>query len=282
MPELPEVEVLKRHLASLLPGRVIRQVQVFQTKVIRPHGSREFDRLLRGARFEQVERRGKYLLFSLRSPAGNPVLLVGHLGMTGRMYLVSSQARLPDHAVVCLRLDRGRLVYEDPRRFGRLSLDSTSLARLGPEPLESQFTARVLQQKLAGSRQPIKVRLMDQQVVAGVGNIYASEALWRAGISPRKAAGRLSAREYQRLWRALRAVLREAISWGSTIPLDFAGRERGEKLFYYGVQRAASGYYHERLRVYDRHGQPCQRCGAHIRRMEQGGRSTFYCPVCQQ
>jgi formamidopyrimidine-DNA glycosylase len=198
------------------------------------------------------------------------------------MYLVSSQARLPDHAVVCLRLDRGRLVYEDPRRFGRLSLDSTSLARLGPEPLESQFTARVLQQKLAGSRQPIKVRLMDQQVVAGVGNIYASEALWRAGISPRKAAGRLSAREYQRLWRALRAVLREAISWGSTIPLDFAGRERGEKLFYYGVQRAASGYYHERLRVYDRHGQPCQRCGAHIRRMEQGGRSTFYCPVCQQ
>lgn len=282
MPELPEVEVLKRHLAEHLPGRIIRKVQVFHPKVIRPHRPAELGRVLAGCCLEGVARRGKYLLFFLGAPHHQKLTLVGHLGMTGRFYLADRKGQLPAHAVVSLLLDQQQLVFEDPRRFGRLTLDTTSVERLGPEPLDNQFTAQHLQKRLAGSRQAIKVRLMDQRVVAGVGNIYASEALWRARISPRKRAGQLSREECQRLWRALRATLREAIACGSTIPLDFAGRESGQRLFYYGASETAGGHYQERLRVYDGEGQPCRRCGAKIRRAKQGGRSTFWCPGCQR
>ncbi|MCX8156789.1 MAG: bifunctional DNA-formamidopyrimidine glycosylase/DNA-(apurinic or apyrimidinic site) lyase [Verrucomicrobiae bacterium] len=282
MPELPEVEVLVRHLGPQLAGRRISEVRVFHAKVVRPHRPTEFARAVRGARFHQVRRRGKYLLFDLEQLGGGTLLMVGHLGMTGRMYLTSPSAPWPAHVGICFQLEDARLVYVDPRRFGRMTLEAAVLQHLGPEPLDRQFTARRLQEHLAGSRQAIKVRLMDQRVVAGVGNIYASEALWRAAISPRRAAGRLGREACGRLWRALRAVLREAIAWGSTIPLDFAGREKGEKLFYFGVREGKPGYYHERLRVYDRAGQPCLRCGAGIRRIIQGGRSTYYCPACQR
>lgn len=283
MPELPEVEVLARHLAAHLPGRVIQGVQVFRAKAVRPCPPRQFVEALVAAQFQSISRRGKYLLFELRQEEGNRCLLVGHLGMTGRLYLAPGQTPLSPHVRVCLDLDGQRLIYEDPRGFGRLTLDAAPLQPLGPEPLSREFTASVLRERLRGSRQAIKVRLMNQRVVAGVGNIYASEALWRARLSPRKAAGRLTPAECQRLWKALRATLREAIACGSTIPLDFSGGGKGEKLFYYGLGESPPGrYYEERLRVYDRGGQPCFRCGAWIRRSEQGGRSTYWCPVCQR
>lgn len=282
MPELPEVEVLKRHLAAHLPGRVIQRAQVFHAKVIRPHRPAEWGRILAGCRFESVQRRGKYLLFLLQTPRREKLTLVGHLGMTGRLYLAGVQEQLPVHVVASLLLGRQQLVFEDPRRFGRWTLEASSVGALGPEPLDKNFSAQALGARLAGSRQPIKVRLMDQRVVAGLGNIYASEALWRARLSPRRAAGRLRRVEVQRLWRAVRATLREAIASGSTLPLDFAGSKGGKQLFYYGVKEEAHGPYHERLRVYDREGQPCRRCGGRIRRLEQAGRSTFWCPGCQR
>jgi len=189
MPELPEVEVLVRHLAPLLKNKAIRDVQVRRLKVISPTPEHELVQALRGAKFTGVSRRGKYLLFTLRPPAKRqPLVLVGHLGMTGRIYLLPKNAILPKHAAVVMNLGRHQLIYEDTRYFGRLTLDQTALAKLGPEPLGSVFTPDYLATALKRSSQPIKIKMLDQKLVAGVGNIYASEALFRAGISPRLAA----------------------------------------------------------------------------------------------
>ncbi len=283
MPELPEVEVLARHLAPLLDGRRVRDVRVFRPRVIRPQTAEYFARALRGARFTGLRRRGKYLVFALRRrDPGGEVALIGHLGMTGRMYLLPARARLRRHCAVALDLGRHRLVFEDTRYLGRLTLDTRVLDRLGPEPLDGAFTPAALAAALRGSRQAIKVRLLDQAVVAGVGNIYASEALFRARLSPRRAAGALRPAQIRRLHAAIRAVLTEAIRFGSTVPLDWAGSAGGDRLFYYGRAAEAPGYYEERLAVYDRAGEPCRRCGARVRRLVQAGRSTFYCPRCQR
>lgn len=282
MPELPEVEVLVRHLGPLLAGRRVREVTVFRPRVIRPHPAEEFGRRLRGARFAGLRRRGKYLVFTLRrGGARGEQLLIGHLGMTGRLYLLSAAAPLPRHCAVLLDLGRRRLVFEDPRYFGRLTFTDGTLARLGPEPLESKFTPAGLAAALRRSRQAVKVKLLDQRVAAGLGNIYASEALFRACLSPRRPARSLRPAEVWRLHRAIRAVLREAIRFGSTVPLDWAGTAGGDGLFYYGRAAGAPDYYRERLAVYARAGQPCRRCGGEIRRLVQAGRSTFYCPRCQ-
>jgi formamidopyrimidine-DNA glycosylase len=202
--------------------------------------------------------------------------------MTGRMYLQPAAASLPKHAAVCLQLGRQAFIYEDQRYFGRLTLAVAGLSRLGPEPLTKEFTVEHLAAALRRSARPVKVKLLDQELVAGIGNIYASEALFRAGISPQLAARRLTAGQVRRLWRAIRAVLREAIACGSTIPLNFRGGKAGDRLFYYGRAEGAADYYAERLRVYDRAGQPCGVCAAPIRRVIQAARSTFYCPQCQQ
>jgi formamidopyrimidine-DNA glycosylase len=281
MPELPEVEVLVRHLRPLLRGRKIRGVDVRRARVIRPTPRRRLQNELTGAAFTRVSRRGKFLLFALRRPdRREPILLVGHLGMTGRMYLLPRAQPLPKHTAVVLDLGRERFVYEDQRYFGRLSLDATAVARLGLEPLGADFTAAELTRVLRRSRRAIKVRLLDQDAVAGIGNIYASEALHRAGISPRRAAGRLTLGEVRALRRSIRAVLAEAVRWGSTIPLHH-GPGRGDGLFYYGSAGGGAREYVERLRVYGRAGKPCGRCGRGIRRLVQAGRSTFYCPGCQ-
>ena len=283
MPELPEVEVLARHLAPLLEGRRVRRVTVFRPRVVRPQTPEDLARALQGARFIGLRRRGKYLVFALRRPAsGGEFALLGHLGMTGRMYLLPARAALPRHCAVALDLGRHRLVFEDPRYFGRLTLDARVLDRLGPEPLDGAFTPTALAVALCGSRQAVKVRLLDQAVVAGLGNIYASEALFRARLSPRRAAGALRAVEIRRLHAAIRAVLTEAIRFGSTVPLDWAGSAGGDRLFYYGRAAEAPDYFDERLAVYDRAGEPCRRCGAQVRRLVQAGRSTFYCPRCQR
>lgn len=283
MPELPEVEVLARHLAPLLEGRRVRRVTVFRPRVVRPQTAEDFARALLGARFIGLQRRGKYLVFALRRPgSGREFTLIGHLGMTGRMYLLPARAAGPRHGAVALDLGRHRLILEDPRYFGRLTLDARVLDRLGPEPLDGAFTPAALAAALRGSRQTVKVRLLDQAVVAGLGNIYASEALFHARLSPRRAAGALETAEIRRLHAAIRAVLREAIRFGSTVPLDWVGAAGSDRLFYSGRAAGAPDYLEERLAVYDRAGEPCRRCGARVRRLVQAGRSTFYCPRCQR
>lgn len=282
MPELPEVEVLVRHLAPRVRGRTIRGVAVHREKVVRPNTADELHTRLQGRTFGAVTRRAKFLLFELNDsrPCPAPQTLVGHLGMTGRMFLQPPGDPLPKHAAVTLDLGDCRFVFEDTRYFGRFNLDATALAGLGPEPLTDDFTAAAFAAALGRSGQPIKVKLLDQSVVAGVGNIYASEALFRAGIFPKRPARRLTRAQVARLRETIREVLAEAIACGSTLPLDFAGGRDG--LFYYGTANGTeSQFYQERLRVYDRQGEPCVTCGTPIRQMVQAARSTYWCPCCQ-
>lgn len=284
MPELPEVEVLVRHLRPLLRGKTIRLVQIRRDRVIRPTSAAKLKRVLVGAKFTELTRRGKFLLFQLRHPQHKTAFtLVGHLGMTGRMFVLRPGEPLPKHAAVVLELGRGRFVYEDQRYFGRLTLDASSVTRMGPEPLSEDFTPAKFAEALAGSSRAIKVKLLDQDLVAGVGNIYASEALFRARIAPQLPAGKLNAEQVRALWKAIREVLTQAIRFGSTIPLhhgpDAASRDG---LFYYGRGEGTPDYYEERLRVYDRAGQPCIRCQTKILRIVQAARSTYFCPKCQR
>jgi formamidopyrimidine-DNA glycosylase len=282
MPELPEVEVLVRHLGPLLKGKTIRDVQVRRAKVISPTPERELAKALCGAKFTGVSRRGKYLLFNLRvAKSREPLLLVGHLGMTGRFYLLPKGAPPPKHAAVVLDLGRHQLIYEDTRYFGRLTLDARGVAKLGPEPLGREFTEDYFAAELKRSGQAVKVKLLDQTLVAGVGNIYASEALFRAGISPHAKAKELGGGQVKRLRRAIQEVLARAIRLGSTLPLDFAGDNGRDGLFYYGQTADASGFYGERLLVYDRRGKPCRKCKTAIEHCVQAARSTYFCPRCQ-
>lgn len=282
MPELPEVEVLVRHLAPLVRGKTVRGVEVRRERVIRPTALKELQLALRGARIVGARRRAKYFLFELRQPrCHESFCVVGHLGMTGRVFLAPKRQTLPKHAAVVLDLGRENLIYEDARYFGRFSLDTSPLAKLGPEPLSPDFTVDYLSRALKRSAQAIKVKLLDQTLVAGIGNIYASEALYRGGLSPRRAARSLTRVEVGRLRQAIRKVLAEAIRFGSTVPLNFNPHD-GDGLFYYGRAEGAPDYYEERLRVYDRAGRACRRCGDCIKRIVQGARSTYFCTGCQR
>ena len=282
MPELPEVEVLVRHLAPLLRNRKIQHVEVRRPRIVAPTSVEEFSRALRGATFIETSRRGKYLLFDLRGRDGKEFPLIGHLGMTGRMYLAPSKSALPKHAAVVLGFGAENFVFEDTRYFGRMTLDVNSIAALGPEPLGEAFTAEYFSQALQRSTQPIKVKLLDQQLVAGVGNIYASEALFRAGIAPQLPARRLKLPQAARLRQTIRATLRDAIKRGSTVPLNYSGEGGVDGIFYYGSAQGTPDFSVENLRVYDRAGKPCRTCGSPIKRIVQGARSTFYCPKCQR
>jgi formamidopyrimidine-DNA glycosylase len=181
---------------------------------------------------------------------------------------------------VVLDLGEESLILEDTRYFGRLTLDTSAVKRLGPEPLDDAFDKLAFGRSLKRSRQAIKVRLLDQALVAGIGNIYASEALFCARIPPRLPSRKLSRSKAARLWRAIRKVLAEAIAGGSTVPLNFGGN-RSDGLFYFGRAADTPDYYEERLRVYGRAGRRCPDCGSLIKRIRQAARSTFYCPRCQ-
>lgn len=282
MPELPEVEVLTRHLAPLIRGRRIDGAEVRHARTVAPDSPQSFTRRLSGARFVNVSRRGKYLLFELaKGRPRQPLTLVGHLGMTGRMYLLPKKAALPKHAAVVLSLGAEKFVFEDTRYFGRLTFDAAGITGLGPEPLSEEFTIEGFAEALRRSAQPVKVKLLDQSVVAGVGNIYASEALFRAKISPRLAARRLDTAQVARLREAIRETLSDAIELGSTVPLDYSGEGARDGLFYYRAAPGERDIYEERFRVYDREGKPCATCGTPIKRIVQAARSTFYCPKCQ-
>lgn len=281
MPELPEVEVLARHLAPRLVGKRIRTVDVLDHRSIRPSSPATFTTALNHAHFQSVQRRGKYLVCTLRKHRGVYALLV-HLGMTGRLYLARRLRERPQHGRVVLGLGRESLVFEDVRRFGKMTLGSEPISRLGPEPLESGFTVEVFSHPLSRSRQPIKVKLLDQSVVAGMGNIYACEALFVARTDPRTPSRNLDNRTLQRLRTAIQRVLSQAIRFGTAIPLDFGNSASTNGLFYYGQSMEQGGHYEERFRVYDREGEPCRRCGHRICKVIQAGRSTFFCPECQE
>ncbi len=282
MPELPEVEILARHLEPLLRGRTIRNIVVRRGKILRPTPPLKFQGALTGAKFNGLARRGKYLLFRLRSKAaGKPVTLLGHLGMTGRMFVVGKNEPLPKHAAVIFDLGRRNFIFEDTRYFGRMTLDLSALKKLGPEPLGRDFTPEIFASELKRSRQAVKIKLLDQSLVAGVGNIYASEALFRARLSPKLAANRLTMGQIKKLWQTIREVLTEAIDGGSTVPLNF-GAGKSDGLFYFGRAPGTPDFYEERLRVYDRAGEPCLNCRSPIKRIVQAARSTFYCPRCQK
>ena len=280
MPELPEVEVLVRGLRPLLSGKTIRKVEVRRERVTRPTSPRELEKVLMGAKFKDLSRRGKYLLFELKPKNSKKTLTVlGHLGMTGRMFVALKKEKLPSHTAVLLDLGDRNFVYEDWRYFGRMSLDLSPIEKLGPEPLDKNLSAEAFAKSFKHSRQAIKVKLLDQSLIAGVGNIYASEALFRARISPKLPANCLTLVRAKELLRTIREVLKEAIKYGSTVPLKTMSG-KSDALFYFGD--GGEGFYEERLRVYNRAGKPCLNCGTPIKRIIQAARSTFYCPNCQK
>lgn len=271
MPELPEVETTRRGIAPWLEGRRIRALVVRERRLRWPV-PRGLEASLEGTVVDQVSRRGKYLL--LATARGTALM---HLGMSGSMRVLRASAPPGKHDHFDIVLDSGDCIrFSDPRRFGSLlwtAKDPEShplLARLGPEPLEAGFSGDHLWRRARGRRVAIKIFLMNAAVVVGVGNIYASEALFRAGIDPRRAAGRISRRDIARLADAVREVLREAVELGGTTLRDFHNGQ-GEP-----------GYFSQELRVYDRARRPCVACGTAIRQIAQGQRSTYFCPGCQR
>lgn len=275
MPELPEVETIRRGLAAELAGARLSAVTVRDARLRQRVRARELERLV-GARLVDFRRRAKYLLVD--TTAGKSLLV--HLGMSGRLLVCSPSAALHAHDHVRLRLqidgeDRD-LRLRDPRRFGLLLVVPTAeleahplLRHLGPEPLESEFVVDALRRRARGRRQPVKSFLMDARTVVGVGNIYASEALWLAGVHPRRAAGRIGAARWCRIHDAIRKVLRAALEAGGTTLRDYRDAEGN------------LGYFAVALQAYGREGEPCARCGRALRRVVQCGRSTYYCPGCQ-
>lgn len=274
MPELPEVETTRRGIAPHVEGRVITEVVVRQPRLRVPVPGDLVERLV-GARIGALSRRAKYLLLPLVDGEATGTLL-WHLGMSGSLRIARLGELPRKHDHLDLVLDDGALLrYHDPRRFGFVDWLAGSveqdprLARLGPEPLSDAFDGVRLHRLSRGRRVAVKPFLMDNAVVVGVGNIYASEALFLAGIDPRRAAGRISAERYARLAAAAKEVLAAAITQGGTTLRDFVGGT-GEP-----------GYFKQRLNVYGRHGQPCRRCGAELRLVTLGQRASVYCPHCQ-
>ncbi|WP_297691542.1 bifunctional DNA-formamidopyrimidine glycosylase/DNA-(apurinic or apyrimidinic site) lyase [Phenylobacterium sp.] len=287
MPELPEVETVRGGLAPVLEGQRLAHVEARRPDLRFPL-PQNFVQALTGARVVRLERRAKYLLARL----DREDTLVMHLGMSGRFEIAGARgadrpgefhyAAVPDprHAHVVFETDVGtKITYYDPRRFGYMALVNTAtmdlhpwFAGLGPEPLSEGFDAAHLVRAFAGRRQGPKTLLLDQRIVAGLGNIYVCEALHRARISPFRAAGRISRPRLARLVAAVKAVLAEAIAAGGSSLRDYAQAD------------GALGYFQHRFRVYDRAGRPCANpgCEGVIARRVQAGRSTFHCPVCQR
>ncbi|KPQ17954.1 MAG: DNA-formamidopyrimidine glycosylase [Rhodobacteraceae bacterium HLUCCO18] len=288
MPELPEVETVRRGLAPVLEGAVIATARVNRPDLRWPFPERMAERLT-GARVERLRRRSKYILADLST--GETLII--HLGMSGRMIVSAGDAAravpgvfhhahpAPEkHDHVVLDTEAGaRITFNDARRFGAMDLSPTDqvdahwlLGGLGPEPLGNAFHEDHLAMAFAGKRTPVKAALLDQRIVAGLGNIYVCEALYRSGISPLRHAGRISRPRITRLVGDIRTVLAEAIEAGGSSLRDY--RQADGDL----------GYFQHSFRVYGREDDPCQTpdCRGVIRRKVQSGRSSFYCPICQR
>lgn len=270
MPELPEVETTRRGLAPHVEGRRVVAVTLRRPDLRWPIPP-EVSGLLPGQRIEAVRRRAKYLL--LDTAAGSAVL---HLGMSGSLRVLPGDTPLRAHDHVDLALDSGRVLrFNDPRRFGCLLWQPAGathalLDGLGPEPLSDAFDGEHLFRLSRGRRAPVKTFLMDQAVVVGVGNIYAAEALFMAGISPLREAGKVSRARYARLADAVKAILGHAITRGGTTLRDFISPD------------GAPGYFEQELAVYGRDGEPCRACGRALRLSTIGQRASVWCPACQR
>ncbi|MEM9740155.1 MAG: bifunctional DNA-formamidopyrimidine glycosylase/DNA-(apurinic or apyrimidinic site) lyase [Pseudomonadota bacterium] len=280
MPELPEVETVRRGLAPAFEGRRIVKLTVNRPDLRFPFPN-QFVQRVSGARVERLGRQAKFLAMALSTGES----LVMHLGMSGRFTVADQRpgvfhqetGTIPAHDHVVFHVEGGgRVTYNDPRRFGFMEIWPTAdfaayprLVEMGPEPLSNEFHAVYLRRALAGKKTPIKAALLDQKVIAGLGNIYVCEALFRAGISPRRRASSIGAKRAERLTAAINAVIAEAIEAGGSSLRDFAAAD-GEL-----------GYFQHRFRVYDQEGQPCPSCAKPVRRIVQSGRSSFYCGHCQ-
>jgi formamidopyrimidine-DNA glycosylase len=270
LPELPEVETTRRGLAPFARQRRITSLEIYDPRLRWPICA-DLPATVAGQRILSVGRRAKYLLLRLETGT-----LLVHLGMSGNLRAVPADTPRLKHDHFDLVLDSGlALRFNDPRRFGSLLYTSEKLHRhplladLAPEPLRAGFNTDYLWRVTRGRRVSIKQLLMNSHLVVGVGNIYASEALFRARIRPRRRASSLSRAETARLVRGVRAVLRQAIRAGGTTLRDYLGAD------------GSPGYFRQRLYVYERRGEPCRRCGSAVRGISQGQRSTYYCPDCQ-
>jgi formamidopyrimidine-DNA glycosylase len=273
VPELPEVETIASDLRPHLVGRTIVSCELRFPTIVRHPEPEVFADLIAGHRIESVKRRGKYILIAL----GDERLLVVHLGMTGQLRLVSRETPIPNHTHAIFTLDDGRqLRYRDPRRFGRLLLgteaglrEARAMPKLGPEPIDPDFTADGLYQALRRRKAPLKAVLLDQKALAGVGNIYADESLHRARLRPDRIAGGVSRKSARRLHESLRDSLLTAI------------RNRGSSVDTYRDAWGEVGGQQEVLLVYGRAGQPCYTCGRPLSAVRIAGRTTVFCRRCQ-
>jgi formamidopyrimidine-DNA glycosylase len=280
VPELPEVEVIRRGIAPHLEGRHIADVAIRNPNLRWPVPPEMAD-ILRGLKINSVSRRAKYLL--LNCGKGSVIL---HLGMSGSLRLLGPSAAIPaagasvapqKHDHIDLILDNGAIFrLRDPRRFGAMLwsyddvLNHKLLAQLGPEPLDNAFDGAVLYKKTRGRSASIKQVLMNSRIVVGVGNIYASEALFHARINPLSPAGRIGLSRYKKLAEAIKRTLNLAIEAGGSSLRDFVNSD------------GKPGYFQQQYWVYGRGGKPCRKCGTHIVQTRQGQRSSFYCPLCQK
>jgi formamidopyrimidine-DNA glycosylase len=279
VPELPEVETVRRRLAPALEGRRFDHVEISDPRLTRPYDRVEVAQELEGEQVTKVDRRGKYLI--VRFESGRALLI--HLRMTGSLRHAKSgepgTEQLPEdpHRRAVVNLDDGSdVAYRDVRRFGTwLLLEASEVdtyvdARVGPEPLEDAYKARHLADKLATRRAPIKAAILDQRTVAGVGNIYADEALWRAQVHPLTPANELSTDEVKAVYKGIRASLRAGV------------RRQGSTLRDYKLPDGSSGTAQDKFKAYGRAGLPCERCGTPIDKIRAAGRGTWYCPNCQR
>ena len=272
MPELPEVETTRRGLRPHSEGRRLERLVIRERRLRWPVAA-DAEAQVAGRLIREVGRRGKYLLFRLDAD----ITMMLHLGMSGHVRVVPQSHSLRPHDHLDFCLDSGEVLrFNDPRRFGSLHVTADLpemhplLARLGPEPLAAAFHGDYLYQAARGRRVAVKSFIMNSQVVVGVGNIYATESLHRAGIHPARPAGRIARHRFEHLAAAIRAVLTEAIRAGGTTLRDFSGTD--------GVP----GYFQQTLDAYGRGGEPCRQCGRRLRESRLGQRATVYCPACQR
>jgi formamidopyrimidine-DNA glycosylase len=266
VPELPEVETIARGLDQRVSGDQIESVWIGSKPEPLKSSARLIARTLQGARIEHVRRVGKHIVFDLGNSNSQWIV---HLGMTGRMVVAAPESDLASHTHLVAKLKSGReLRFVDPRRFGRLEVRSTSFAGPGTEPLHVTLDDFI--RLFRKSKAPIKAALLNQKLLHGVGNIYADESLFRAGIRPRRRAHTVTRAEYARLHAALQQVLKEAIAAGGSSVSDYVDAD-GEE-----------GFFQFQHRVYGRESEPCLKCKTPIKKIVVGGRGTHYCPKCQK
>jgi len=274
MPELPEVEVIKRGLLRLLPGRRVTGIAMGRKKLRHPMPRKNLSQYILNSEIKTVTRRAKFLLVTM----DNGATLIIHLGMTGRLGVFPEGVPVAKHDHLLLKLDNSmQLRFNDIRRFGFIQVVEPGFvpgealpADLGPEPLGHDFTPQYMLKQAAARKRPLKNFLMDNRIVVGIGNIYASEALFHAGINPEKKVNAMTLKEWTRTVDSSRYVLRQAIESGGTTISDFVN------------ESGRAGYFQLKLKVYGREGKPCLTCSTPIVRKIMAGRATFFCPNCQK